>query len=91
MSERVHRDKGGKPCFITEIVFKSFAGEFRARSRFCSNKPCLFVPFYNVAQERERNPREIGTSSKTTDNNIGIFTGHLHLFFGFQANNRLVQ
>ena len=52
----------------------------------------VFFPVENIVpHEGESNTAEVGTSAKAGNDHIGIFTCHLHLFFGFQADDCLMQ
>lgn len=52
----------------------------------------MFFAFEDgVAHEWECDASEVGTASEAGNDHIGIFAGHLHLFFGFQADYSLVQ
>ena len=44
-----------------------------------------------MAHEWECDTAEIGTAAKARDNRVGIFTGHFHLFLGFQPDDGLMQ
>ena len=44
-----------------------------------------------MTHERERNSTEIRSTAEATDNQIGILSGHGHLLFSLQTDNRLVQ
>ena len=44
-----------------------------------------------MAHKWECDASEVGTASEAGNDHIGIFTGHFHLFFGFQADYSLVQ
>ena len=34
---------------------------------------------------------EVGTTTETTDNDIGVLASHFHLFLSFQSDNGLMQ
>ena len=40
---------------------------------------------------KKRDAAKVGSSADTGDDNIGIFTGHLHLFLAFLTDNCLVH
>ena len=44
-----------------------------------------------MTQEGESESAEVTTTTKTSDDRIGIFAGFLHLFLGFKTNNGLME
>ena len=91
VSQGVHREQRSVTGFVGKVIMEFTTGELRARSRFGCDEACLAAFLDGVAHEREADTTEVGTATEATDNDVRIFASHLHLLFGFEADNRLVK
>ena len=91
MPQCKHRQQRGISGFVAKVILEFTTGQFRTRSRFGSNVSGLFSIQDSVAHKGETDSSKIGTTTKATDNHVGIFACHFHLLFGFQTDNRLMQ
>lgn len=85
VSQGEHRQEGSVARFVSEVVLEMSARQFWARCRFGCDVTCLFPFLDAMAHERETDAAEVGTAAETADDDVRIFTGHFHLFLGFQA------
>src|SRR5690554_5969251 len=91
VSQRVHRYQGGVTGLVAKVVLELPAGKFGARRGFGCHEPAVFLPGYIMAQERERDAREIGASPEASDYHVGVVVRHFHLLFCLQPDDGLVQ
>ena len=91
MSQREHGDKRRVSGFVAKVILEDTAGELGAGGRLGRNDAEILPFFQLVAQEGEGDAREVRTATEAGDNHIGIFSGHFHLLFGFESDDRLMQ
>ena len=87
VAQRVHREQRRESGGITEVVVEPTFGQRRTRRGLRGNEAHAVI-----GNERQRQPSEIRTTATTPDHHVGLgFTGERELFFGFEADDRLVQ
>lgn len=59
--------------------------------RFGSHEACVALAGEIVAHERKCNAAKVGAATEACYHHIGIFAGHSHLLFRFQADDGLMQ
>lgn len=91
MSQCKHRQQRSIPGFIAEVILEFTACQLRTGGRFGGDETCFLSFKDGMAHEWECDTAEIGTAAKARDNRVGIFTGHFHLFLGFQSDYSLMQ
>ena len=91
VSQSKHRDEWRITGFVAIVIVEFTTRQLWTRCRFGCHDADIFAVFDFMPEEGERNSREIGTATETTDDYVGIFARHLHLLLSFEANNRLVQ
>lgn len=91
MSEGEHWEKGGVTSLISEVVLEDSSCEFRAACGFGGDEFCLLTVFDVVPHERESDSAEVASSAEAGYDFVGIFAGQLHLFFGFQSDDGLME
>ncbi len=65
-------------------------GQGRAGSRLNRQNPNIFT-ICLIRHKRESDPREVGTTTVTTDHHVGVVAGDLHLLLGLKTNHGLVH
>ena len=91
VAEGIHRNKRSITGLIAEIVLQHTACQFRTRRRLCCNKTRGALSRKVMAHEREGYARKVRAAAEASDNNVGILSGHLHLFLSLQADYSLVE
>ncbi len=90
MPQTVHGEKRGVFCRIPVIISKRCSCQRGARGRF--NRIYLNFPAVNlVTHIRIGKTCEIAPSARTSDHDIRILSDLFHLFFGFKADNGLME
>ena len=91
VAEGEHREERRVARLVAVVVLEVSAGQFRAGCRFGRHVARL-APFLDgVAHEGEADAAEVGAAAEASDDDIGVFAGHFHLFFRLEADDGLVQ
>ena len=91
VSQCEHGQQGCVACFVAIVVAELSACQLGAGGGFGGDVACLSAVEDGVAHEGEGDAAEIGASAEAGDDHVGVFAGQGHLFFGFEADDGLVQ
>ena len=91
VTQCVHREQWGVTSLVAEVVAELTAGEFRTAVRLGCNELGVALTTQVVTHEGEGDTTEVGTTAEAADHDIRIFASHLHLLFGLQADDGLVE
>src|SRR6478609_3840092 len=90
VAERVHRYERSQLARVAEVVGEHAAGQRRARRRLAREHVDLAAGDL-LADEREREPREVRAAADAADDDVRERAGHLHLRDRLLPDHRLVQ
>lgn len=92
MAEGVHRQERSVSGFVAEIVLELSAGQLRAGRRLGRDEAHLLRALLKLmAEERIGYSAEIRTSSEAGNDHVRLLSGELHLFFGLETDDGLMQ
>ena len=91
MPQRIHGQERRITGFISEIILEFSAGELRTTFRLGSNKLRVAPVEQIMPHKGKSQTAEIAAATEASNHFVGIFARHLHLLFGFQTNDGLVQ
>ena len=82
VAQGVHRDQRRIARLVAKVILELATRQLRAGSRLGGDDAHLFVLDQLVAQEGERDAREVGSATEAADHDVGILARHLHLLLG---------
>ena len=91
VAEGEHREERRVARLVAKVILEMPSCQFGARSRFGGHVAGFASFLDGVAHEGEADAAEVGAATEASDDDVGVFAGHFHLFFRFKADDGLVQ